>query len=175
MSFVGVTLLLLALRSRVRARPSHDSAACGLALSALSEAACELASTAMRPDYCSATLPCIVIANRSKWPAKALLGSQLTRRLDVIKAAHAQGCAAGHADLAEPAVWAEHTFNLGKCSSAAVATSAAVSTSALPTPGSAVWRHAGARPGGRGRQTSTRPRSARWWRCCLRGATHRRG
>ena len=96
--------------------------ACSAALSNLVHATCSTmyAAAAARMaaplDYCSGPankLPCVVSGNHSAWPTHALLGSQLTRRLDAIKAAYAHGCSYAHVPLAQPVTWAEEHFRLG--------------------------------------------------------------
>ena len=70
-------------------------------------------------DYCSSRLPCTVAGNHAKWPAHALLGSQLVRRIDAIRMASSLGCSYAHLPLAGPAAWAESHFGLGGCKASA--------------------------------------------------------
>ena len=95
----------------------QNTSLCHSALSTLYDAACPGTS-----DYCSTSLPCKLSGDHSKWPI-ALLGSQLTRRLDVIKNAVESGCHYVHAPMIGPVAWAEDLFNLGRqCPSRAPAT-----------------------------------------------------
>ena len=86
---------------------------CHSALTPLLDAACA------RGDYCSVAPSasqkpqCDVSGNHKAWPV-ALLGSQLTRRLDVVKAAVENGCRYVHTPLLGPVAWAESHFNLGR-------------------------------------------------------------
>ena len=125
LGYIAVTSSTFTHRCATTAAPQQHPAAlahaaangtsCPYALSTILNAACELWSSQTRSDYCSASLPCTVAGNHLKWPTRALLGSQLTRRIDVIKAAHESGCAYAHVPLAEPAMWGERYFNLGAC------------------------------------------------------------
>ena len=99
--------------------PANSS--CHRALATLAAVACvRLRSGELRGDYCSGGGPtaagyaCIISGNTAKWPTHALLGSQLTRRLDVMKQAVAHGCDYAHVPLQGPAAWAESTFDLGR-------------------------------------------------------------
>jgi hypothetical protein len=105
--------------------PDSSSLSCHRALATLAAVACarlhdhaEPSSSGgrERADYCSAASAssCLVAGNSPKWPTHALLGSQLTRRLDVIKQAAEQGCGYAHVPLKGPADWAEKLFDLGR-------------------------------------------------------------
>ena len=91
--------------------PANSS--CHRALATLAAVACvRLRPGELRGDYCSGGGPtaagyaCIISGNTAKWPTHALLGSQLTRRLDVMKQAVAHGCDYAHVPLQGPAAWA---------------------------------------------------------------------
>ena len=105
--------------------PANSS--CHRALATLAAVACvRLRSGELRGDYCSGGGPtaagyaCIISGNTAKWPIHALLGSQLTRRLDVMKQAVAHGCDYAHAragcetfDLGRSCARSPRTFDYG--------------------------------------------------------------
>jgi hypothetical protein len=89
---------------------------CPRALATLMEVECDLWHTRSGSvmDHCSPRLPCTVAGNHEKWPARALLGSQLVRRIEAMKTAYRLGCAYAHTPLAAPVSWAEDHFGLGR-------------------------------------------------------------
>jgi len=89
---------------------------CPRALATLMEVECDLWHTRSGSvmDHCSPRLPCTVAGNHEKWPARALLGSQLVRRIEVMKIAYRLGCAYAHTPLAAPVSWAEDHFGMGR-------------------------------------------------------------
>ena len=89
---------------------------CPRALATLLEVECDLwhKRSGSVIDHCSPRLPCTVAGNQERWPARALLGSQLVRRIDVMKTAYRLGCAYAHTPLAAPVSWAEDHFGLGR-------------------------------------------------------------
>ena len=90
---------------------------CPRALATLLEVECDLwqkRSGGGVIDHCSPRLPCTVAGNHEKWPARALLGSQLVRRIDAMRTAYRLGCAYAHTPLAGPVSWAEDHFGMGR-------------------------------------------------------------
>ena len=89
---------------------------CPRALATLLEVECDLwhKRSGSVIDHCSPRLPCTVAGNHERWPARALLGSQLVRRIDAMKTAYRLGCAYAHTPLAAPVSWAEDHFGLGR-------------------------------------------------------------
>ena len=89
---------------------------CPRALATLLEVECDLwhKRSGSVIDHCSPRLPCTVAGNHERWPARALLGSQLVRRIDAMKTAYRLGCAYAHTPLAAPVAWAEDHFGLGR-------------------------------------------------------------
>ena len=90
---------------------------CPRALATLLEVECDLwqkRSGGGVIDHCSPRLSCTVAGNHEKWPARALLGSQLVRRIDAMRTAYRLGCAYAHTPLAGPVSWAEDHFGMGR-------------------------------------------------------------
>ena len=89
---------------------------CPRALATLLEVECDLwhKRSSGVIDHCSPRLPCTVAGNHEKWPARALLGSQLVRRLETMRTAYRLGCAYAHTPLAGPVSWAEDHFGMGR-------------------------------------------------------------
>ena len=82
---------------------------CNTGLASLYDAACTSLATS---DYCSRRRPCLMATD---WFGRDQVGSQLSKRLDTLRAAGASGCDDAHHPLRGNASWADKEFPLSTC------------------------------------------------------------